>query len=72
KPVADRIGHDWRYSLDESKLKSLGWNQEHRFIDAIKETVGWYMKNEDWWKPLKSGEYLDYYKKQYPEGTSLA
>lgn len=63
--VADRIGHDRRYSLDASKLYSLGWKQEYEFGDALKETIQWYKENSDWWKPLKSGEYLEFYKKHY-------
>ncbi|MBN2601207.1 MAG: dTDP-glucose 4,6-dehydratase [Candidatus Marinimicrobia bacterium] len=65
KPVADRIGHDRRYSLNASKLKTLGWNQEHAFKTAMQETVDWYKKNRQWWEVLKSGEYLEYYKKHY-------
>lgn len=63
--VADRIGHDRRYSLDTSKLYNLGWKQEYEFGDALKETIQWYKENSDWWKPLKSGEYLEFYKKHY-------
>ena len=63
--VADRIGHDRRYSLDASKLYNLGWKQEYEFGDALKETIQWYKENSDWWKPLKSGEYLEFYKKHY-------
>ncbi|MCK4297872.1 MAG: dTDP-glucose 4,6-dehydratase, partial [Candidatus Marinimicrobia bacterium] len=51
--VADRIGHDRRYSLDASKLYNLGWKQEYEFGDALKETIQWYKENSDWWKPLK-------------------
>jgi len=63
--VPDRLGHDRRYSLDASKLYRLGWKQDHRFENALKETVKWYKENIDWWKPLKSGEYLEFYKKHY-------
>lgn len=65
KPVADRIGHDRRYSLDATKLKALGWTREHDFEAALRETVQWYTENRDWWEPLKSGEYLEYYKRHY-------
>lgn len=71
KPVADRIGHDRRYSLDASKLKALGWTQEHNFDTAMRETVQWYADNRNWWQPLKSGEYMEYYKKHYSERMSL-
>ena len=63
--VKDRPGHDWRYAVDFSKLKKLGWQSEYDFDDAIRDTIRWYQKNEWWWKKLKSGEYLKYYKKQY-------
>ncbi|MGG3571568.1 dTDP-glucose 4,6-dehydratase [Bacillus gobiensis] len=52
--VADRPGHDYRYAIDSSKLiNSLGWKPEISFTDGLKETITWYMQNEDWWKPLK-------------------
>jgi dTDP-glucose 4,6-dehydratase len=63
--VEDRPGHDRRYSVDSSKLRSLGWEPAHAFADALRETVAWYLANEGWWRPLKSGEYLDYYRRQY-------
>ncbi len=74
--VPDRPGHDRRYSLDVSKLCALGWQSRHNFEQALERTVDWYVKNEWWWRKLKSGEYLDYYKKQYAErlaqGTKTA
>jgi len=63
--VKDRLGHDLRYALDWSKLKKLGWQPEYKFDDAIRETIRWFKSNEWWWKPLKSGQYLEYYKRQY-------
>ena len=63
--VKDRPGHDWRYAVDFSKLKKLGWKPEYSFDEAIHETIRWYKNNEWWWKKIKSGEYLEYYKKQY-------
>lgn len=50
--VEDRPGHDLRYSLDSSKLRSLGWRPERRFEEGLRETVEWYSKNDGWWKPL--------------------
>ncbi len=67
KQVKDRPGHDKRYALDCSKIKSLDWKPEHKFENAIQETVSWYKNNKDWWKKIKSGEYLEYYKKQYQD-----
>ena len=67
KRVKDRKGHDRRYSLDCSKLKKLGWSPRTEFESAMRETIDWYANNEWWWEKLKSGEYLDYYRKQYVE-----
>jgi dTDP-glucose 4,6-dehydratase len=63
--VADRPGHDRRYSLDASKLRSLGWAPTRRLADGLPETVTWYRDNREWWEPIKSGEYLAYYRQQY-------
>ena len=70
KYVADRPGHDKRYSLDSSKIKALGWRPGHTFDQALEKTVKWYVENEGWWRKLKSGEYLEYYRKWY--GQRLA
>lgn len=51
--VADRLGHDFRYSLDSSKLRKMGWKPRYSFEDALEETVAWYRQNEWWWRPLK-------------------
>jgi dTDP-glucose 4,6-dehydratase len=63
--VEDRPGHDRRYSLDTSKLRALGWGPERTLADGLPETVMWYRENRDWWEPIKSGEYLAYYRRQY-------
>ena len=63
--VKDRPGHDRRYAIDSTKLRKLGWKPETNFEDGVKQTVSWYKQNEQWWKRIKSGEYLEYYKKQY-------
>lgn len=64
--VKDRPGHDRRYAIDWTKIKSeLGWQPAHDFQSALKLTVEWYKANTDWWKRIKSGEYKDYYQKQY-------
>ncbi len=52
QPVADRLGHDWRYALDCTKIKKLGWRPKYKFNQAIKETINWYLKNKWWWEPL--------------------
>jgi len=57
--VEDRPGHDLRYSLDSSKIRSeLGWRPLHDFPSALKETVEWYLRNESWWRPLATKEIL--------------
>ena len=57
--VEDRPGHDLRYSLDSSKIRSeLGWRPLHDFPSALKETVEWYLRNESWWRPLATREIL--------------
>jgi len=67
RKVPDRPGHDRRYSLDVSKVGALGWENRHTFEQALEKTVKWYVENEWWWRKLKSGEYLEYYKQQYEE-----
>jgi dTDP-glucose 4,6-dehydratase len=64
--VADRPGHDRRYSVDSSKVRALGWAPAHSFSkDGLAETVAWYRENRGWWEPIKSGEYGSYYEQQY-------
>jgi dTDP-glucose 4,6-dehydratase len=64
--VEDRAGHDRRYALDDAKLRSLGWLPRHSFGETgLTETVEWYRGNRDWWEPIKSGEYREYYERQY-------
>jgi dTDP-glucose 4,6-dehydratase len=64
--VKDRPGHDRRYAVDHSKITcELGWEPQVSFDQGLAETVAWYRDNESWWRRVKSGEYLEYYKKQY-------
>ena len=67
KLVQDRPAHDRRYALNSSKTKKLGWKTSYEFQEAIKETVDWYINNEDWWRKIKEGkgEFQKYYRKQY-------
>lgn len=53
--VEDRLGHDFRYALDDSKIRQLGWKPEHSFDEWLEKTVEWYRQNKWWWKPLKMG-----------------
>lgn len=64
-PVADRPGHDRRYSVDSTKVRALGWAPRHAFGEALASTVRWYREHEAWWRPLKSGEFRAYYARQY-------
>jgi dTDP-glucose 4,6-dehydratase len=70
KHVEDRKGHDRRYAMDAAKLRGLGWQRSASFADALKSTVDWYVQNEWWWRKIKSGEYMEYYKRQYGDRLS--
>jgi dTDP-glucose 4,6-dehydratase len=63
--VADRPGHDRRYSLASDKVRALGWEPEVGFSEGLLRTVDWYRDNEWWWEPIRSGEYREYYERQY-------
>jgi dTDP-glucose 4,6-dehydratase len=67
RPVPDRPGHDRRYSLDTSKLESIGWRPRAPFDQGLAETVAWYRQNERWWRPIKDEdpEFRKYYQGQY-------
>jgi dTDP-glucose 4,6-dehydratase len=63
--VTDRPGHDRRYSLSSAKVRALGWQPRVRFEEGLAETVAWYRNNTEWWEPIRSGEYREYYARQY-------
>jgi dTDP-glucose 4,6-dehydratase len=65
RTVPDRPGHDRRYALDGSRLRGLGWTPQVSFDTGIKTTVDWYAEHRDWWEPIKSGAWHDYYQAQY-------
>ncbi len=67
--VTDRPGHDRRYSLGSEKVRALGWEAQVRFEEGLEQTVKWYRDNTGWWESIRSGDYLEYYKRQY--GTAL-
>jgi dTDP-glucose 4,6-dehydratase len=67
--VTDRPGHDRRYSLSADKTEGLGWRAQVGFEEGIRRVVEWYRSNEEWWGPIRSGEYREYYERQY--GRSL-
>lgn len=63
--VTDRLGHDKRYAIDPTKLENLGWKPTYNFETGIAQTIQWYLDNKDWWEQIISGEYQDYFDKQY-------
>jgi dTDP-glucose 4,6-dehydratase len=66
--VKDRPGHDRRYAIDATKLRrELGWEPKHDFERGLAETITWYREHEAWWRRIVSGEYREYYRKQYEE-----
>ncbi len=68
--IADRPGHDRRYSLSSTKVRELGWEPRVRFADGLERTVAWYRDNPSWWEPIRSGEYKAYYERQYGRALS--
>jgi dTDP-glucose 4,6-dehydratase len=69
--VTDRPGHDFRYAIEDAKVRALGWAPRATFEAALRRTVAWYRDNEAWWRPIKSGEFAAYYKSMY-EGRGEA
>lgn len=65
KYVKDRPGHDRRYSLNIKKIRKLGWSPKADFKKALINTIEWYKTHQEWWQKIKSGEFKEYYKKQY-------
>jgi dTDP-glucose 4,6-dehydratase len=64
--VKDRPGHDRRYAMDPSKIRrKLGWEPLITHEQGLDQTIMWYIEHEEWWKRIKSGEYLSYYEKWY-------
>jgi dTDP-glucose 4,6-dehydratase len=63
--VTDRPGHDRRYSLGSEKIRELGWEARVRFDEGLEQTVAWYRENRAWWEPIRSGDYREYYERQY-------
>jgi dTDP-glucose 4,6-dehydratase len=69
KFVPDRLGHDRRYALDCRKIRSLGWQPETKFDEALASTVRWYQENTAWWRKIKekSKDFKQFYTKYYQE-----
>jgi dTDP-glucose 4,6-dehydratase len=71
--VEDRPGHDRRYALTNDKLRAdFGWSVERNFEEAMRDTIRWYVDNEWWWRKIKTGEYLEFYKQQYADRLAKA
>ncbi len=70
--ATDRPGHDRRYSLDTTKLRSLGWQPRVPFEQGLAETTEWYRRNEWWWRPIKEGDaaFQTYYRDQYGDSRA--
>lgn len=63
--VTDRLGHDKRYAIDPTKLENLGWKPTYTFETGVAQTIQWYLDNKEWWEKIISGEYQEYFEKQY-------
>ena len=66
--VKDRPGHDLRYAINATKMKNeLGWTPRHHFESGLKETIQWYLENEEWVQKVQSGEYQNWLNTNYKE-----
>ena len=72
KLVPDRKGHDRRYAMSAEKARQLGWERQLDFDSGLEATVRWYEQNEWWWRKIKTGNYLEYYRKQYADRLAAA
>ena len=70
--VQDRVGHDLRYAMDTTKLRGLGWEPRVDFATGMRATAKWYAGREDWWRPLKSGAFWDFYARTYKAAADAA
>ncbi len=72
KHVPDREGHDRRYAMSAEKSRQLGWERQLDFDSGLEATVRWYEQNEWWWRKIKTGDYLEFYRKQYANRLAAA
>lgn len=72
KHVPDREGHDRRYAMSVQKARQLGWTKQFDFETGLEATARWYLDNKWWWRKIKTGDYLDFYKRQYAERLAAA
>jgi dTDP-glucose 4,6-dehydratase len=70
--VSDRAGHDRRYAVDCSKARAIGWSPRMPFEESLSETIDWYRRNESWWRPLRSSEFNEYFRRQYVNRAVIA
>lgn len=70
--VEDRQGHDRRYCMNVNKLMALGWEPDYTHEEALRATVRWYVNNSQWWEPIRSGEFKEYYQRVYGNRKVLA
>jgi dTDP-glucose 4,6-dehydratase len=68
--VRDRPGHDRRYAVDSARLRGIGWQPQIAFEEGMQRTVAWFVAHEDWWRPLKSGEFWEFYQRNYKPAES--
>jgi dTDP-glucose 4,6-dehydratase len=70
--VEDRPGHDQRYAVDSTRLRNLtGWKPRVAFAQGLRGTIDWYRDNESWWRPIKQGEFREYYERMYGQRKIL-
>ena len=70
--VEDRPGHDRRYCMDVRKVMALGWEPDFTHEEAIRDTVSWYVNNPEWWEPIRSGEFQEYYNRVYGDRQAIS
>ena len=70
--VEDRPGHDRRYAMTGDRLAMLGWSNRVDFETGLRRTVDWFTANADWWRAIRSGEFEDYYERQYGQRLARA